>query len=156
MDEAVGKAEAAFRSNPGDLNAAAALASVYAQQGRTADVVRIADTLLNNPQADVQMISFAAQVYQQVVNYPRLEQALQRWSTVAPTPELLLDYAAVQAVQGKGPPAIVALRQALALSNERLKTNDKAENLAKSVPNDLRFASLKVLPEFQQLLATNK
>jgi tetratricopeptide (TPR) repeat protein len=154
--DAVAQAEQAFRLNPTDLNTAGALAQMYAQQGRTNDVLRIADTMLAIPNANAQMISFAAQVYQQLPDYVRLERALERWTKVTPTPEAWLDYAASQAVLGKRPQAIASLQQALTMSAERRKTNPQAENLATSLANDARFAALKATPEFQQLLATNK
>jgi hypothetical protein len=118
--------------------------------------LRIADTMLAIPNANAQMISFAAQVYQQLPDYVRLERALERWTKVTPTPEAWLDYAASQAVLGKRPQAIASLQQALTMSAERRKTNPQAENLATSLANDARFAALKATPEFQQLLATNK
>jgi tetratricopeptide (TPR) repeat protein len=154
--DAMAQAEQAFRLNPTDLNTAGALAQMYAQQGRTNDVLRIADTMLAIPNANAQMISFAAQVYQQLPDYVRLERALERWTKVTPTPEAWLDYAASQAVLGKRPQAIASLQQALTMSAERRKTNPQAENLAASLANDARFAALKATPEFQQLLATNK
>ena len=52
--------------------------------------------------------------------------------------------------------AVLSLQQALAMSAARAKTNAKAENLAVSVMNDARFASLKTTPEFQHMMATNK
>jgi tetratricopeptide (TPR) repeat protein len=155
-NQQLAQAEAAFRANPNDLNNAAQLAQMYATQGRTQDVLRIADTLLASPDANAQAISFAAQVYQQLPDYVRLEKALEKWTKVTPTPEAFLDYAASQAVLNKRAEAVASLRQALAMSAERLKTNPKAENLALTVSNDQRFMSLKTFPEFQQLLATNK
>ncbi len=148
--------EAAYRANPGNFSNAVALAQVYASMGRTADVLRIADDVVANPQADATMVNFAAQVYQQLANYPKLEGALKRWTQVTPTPEAWLDYAAAQAVQSKRAEAIASLRQAVLMSSARMKTNSKAENLAQSIPNDARFASLRDSPEFQQLLATNR
>lgn len=155
-DSAIINAEAAFRANPMDLNNAGTLAQMYAQQGRTADVLRIADTILAQTNASAPMVSFAAQVYQQLPDFKRLETALKRWTEVNPTPEAWLDYAASQAVLGKRSDAVTSLAQALNLSNERLKTNPGAENLSASVLKDSRFASLRTTPEFQQLLATNK
>ena len=151
--DAMAQAESAFRLNPTDLANAGALAQMYAQQGRTNDVLRIADTILAIPGANVQMVSFAAQVYQQLPDYVRLERALERWTKVTPTPEAWLDYAAAQAVLGKRPEAITSLKQALSMSADRRKTNPAAENLAASLLNDQRFAALKGTPEFQQLLA---
>jgi tetratricopeptide (TPR) repeat protein len=153
---AMAQAEAAFNANPLDLNNAAALAQMYAQQGRTTDVLRIADSMVANPAANAQMVSFAAQVYQQLPDYARLEKALEKWTRLTPTPEAWLDYAASQAVQSKRAQALVSLQQALALSAERLKANPKAENLVATLPKDQRFASLQNSPEFLQLLETNK
>jgi len=59
-------------------------------------------------------------------------------------------------VQGKQNAAIATLQQALALNATRLKTNPGAPNIAPSVEDDARFASLKAVPECKELLATNK
>lgn len=155
-DTTLPKVEAAYRANPNDFSNAVALARLYASMGRTSDVMRIADDVVANPKADATMISFAANVYEQLRDYPKVEKALERWTQVTPTPEAWLDYAASQAVQNKQAQAIASLRQALAMSAARLRTNSKAENLAKNIVNDRRFASLKGSTEFQQLLATNK
>jgi tetratricopeptide (TPR) repeat protein len=150
------KAEAAYQANPADFSNALGLAQLYASLGRTSDVLRIADDIVANPNADATMISFAAQVYQQLMNYQKLETALQKWTKITPTPEAWLDYAASQAVQGKQAEALASLTQALAINGARLKTNDKAPNIAPGLDGDARFASLKGNPAFRQLLATNK
>jgi tetratricopeptide (TPR) repeat protein len=150
------KFEAAYRIDPGNFSNALTLAQMYAQMGRTADVLRLADDIVASPKPDSTNISFAAQVYQQLADYPRLEKALERWTKVTPTPEAWLDYAAAQAVQGKQPQAIASLTQALAMNKERLKTNSKAPNIAPTLEGDARFASLKANADFKQLLATNK
>jgi tetratricopeptide (TPR) repeat protein len=155
-DPALLKLEAAYRANPANFANVITLAQAYAQMGRTGDVLRLADEMVVNPNADATMISFAANVYQQLNNFPKLETALQRWATIMPTPETWLDYAASQAVQGKQKAAITTLQQALALNTARLKTNPAAANVAPAVENDPRFASLKAVPEFKELLVTNK
>ena len=118
--DALGQAESNFRLNPMDLNNAGALAQMYASQGRTNDVLRVADTMLAMPAATAPMISFAAQVYQQLPDYVRLEKALERWVKVTPTPEAWLDYAAAQAVQNKQTEAVATLREALALNKAQI------------------------------------
>jgi tetratricopeptide (TPR) repeat protein len=153
---AVAKLEAAYRANPADFNGAVALAQAYANLGRTGDVMKLADDMVANPKADATSISFAAQIYQQLNEFPKLEKALERWTKLTPTPEAWLDYAAAQAVQGKQPQALTSLGQAMELNRDRLKTNSKAENLGRTVENDGRFASLKNNPDFQKLLATNR
>jgi tetratricopeptide (TPR) repeat protein len=154
-EDVVNRAEAALRLNPTDLNNATALVQMYASQGRTVDVIRVADTVLAVPNASAQMVSFAAQIYQQLPEYNRLERALERWVQVNPTAEAWLDYAAAQAVLNKRTQALASLQRALTLSAARLKDDPKAENLAVSVKQDGRFASLKGTPEFEQLVATN-
>jgi thioredoxin-like negative regulator of GroEL len=155
-DPALPRLEAAYRTNPRELSNALSLAQAYASMGRTADVLRIADDLVANPQSDKANISFAAQIYQQLGNYPKLETALERWAKMEQSPEAWLDYAAAQAVQNRQQEAIVTLQQALALNRTRLATNPKAGNIAPTIAGDARFASLKANPAFQQMLATNK
>ncbi|HWN94453.1 MAG TPA: DUF2723 domain-containing protein [Methylomirabilota bacterium] len=148
--------EATYRAQPGDFSNALGLAQMYAQLGRTADVLRVADDIVAGAHVDTTNLSFAAQVYQQLADYPRLEKALERWTRVTPTPEAWLDYAASQAVQGKQPQAITSIGQALAMNRERIKTNSKAANIASSLDGDPRFASLKGNADFRQMLATNR
>ncbi len=148
--------EAAYRAQPNTFSNALGLAQMYAQLGRTADVLRLADEIVAGSNVDSTNISFAAQVYQQLADYPRLEKALERWTKVTPTPEAWLDFAASQAVQGKQPQAIKSIGEALTMNRERLKTNSKSPNIAPSIDNDPRFASLKGNADFKQLLATNK
>ncbi len=150
------KLEAAYKKNPGNFQDAFALAQFYASTGRTGDVLRLADEIIANPKSDEQMISLAAQIYQQLTDFPKLEKALARWTTIKPTPEAWLDYAAAQAVQNKQKEAISTLREALSLNKARLKTNASQPNIAPTIAGDLRFASLKGNADFQQLLATNK
>ena len=119
-------------------------------------MLRLADEIVASSNVDSTNISFAAQVYQQLADYPRLEKALERWTKVTPTPEAWLDFAASQAVQGKQPQAIKSIGEALTMNRERLKTNSKSPNVAPSIDNDPRFASLKGNADFKQLLATNK
>jgi tetratricopeptide (TPR) repeat protein len=150
------KAEAAHRANPADFNTAVTLAQSYASMGRTADVLRLADEMIALPNAGKDQVTFAAQVFQQLSDFPRLEKALEHWTKIKPEPESWLDYAAAQAVQGKSKQAITSLVQALALNRERLKTDAKASNVAAGIEADARFASLKGDPDFKQLMATNK
>ncbi len=144
-----------YRTNPSDLTNLTALVQKYASVGRTQDVMRIADALVANPKSDAKAISFAAQVYQQLANYPALETALARWVELTPTPEAWLDYAAAQAVQGKKAVAIVSLRQALALNAARLKTNPQAADIAPGLKDDPRYASLRTDPDFKKLITPN-
>jgi tetratricopeptide (TPR) repeat protein len=155
-DAAAQKLEAAYRANPKDFSNALNLAQLYASLGRTGDVLRIADDLVANPLSDATMVSFAAQVYQQLANYPKLEIALKRWTALTPTPEAWLDYAASQAVQNKQKEAVATLQQALSLNQTRLKADAKAANITPTIEGDARFSSLKGNPDFRQLLATNK
>jgi tetratricopeptide (TPR) repeat protein len=155
-DPALPRLEAAYRANPRELSNVLPLAQAYASMGRTADVLRIADEVVASPQSDKSAISFAAQVYQQLGDYPKLESALARWAKLEQTPEAWLDYAASQAVQNRQKEAIATLQQALDLNRARLKADAKAGNIAPTIQGDPRFASLKVNPDFQQLLATNK
>jgi hypothetical protein len=54
---------------------------------------------------------------------------------------------------GKSLEVMPALRQALQLSDKRLRLDAKAHDLRAGVLQDPRFASLRRLPEFKQLTA---
>ena len=118
--------------------------------------MRIADAFVANPQSDAPAISFAAQVYQQLPSYPKLETALARWVQLTPTPEAWLDYAASQAVQKKESETLVSLQQALTLNAVRLKKDPNAQDIQTGLKNDPRFVSLRTNADFQKLIAPSK
>jgi hypothetical protein len=148
--------EADHRRDPADLANATLLIQKYASLGRTGDVLRIADTFVANPQSGSPAISFAAQVYQQLADYPRLEIALARWAKLVATPEAWLDHAASQAVQKKDKEAITTLQQALFMNAERLKTNRSAADIAPGLKEDARFRSLRSHADFQKLIGPSR
>jgi hypothetical protein len=139
----------------------AALAHEHLAAGRTNEALQIADYVLLKSNADAansdaEKVSLAAQVYQRLNNYPKLEVALKRWVEITPTPEAWLDYAASQAMQNKKDDTIVSLKMALALNHQRLGTNSKAFDIAKELGHDPRFVSLKTHPAFVRLVDANQ
>ena len=94
----------------------------------------------------------AAQQYAALTNYQRLEVALDRLAKLSPgKPEAWYNLAALQAVLGKPQEALPALRQAIDLSDKRLKQDPKARDLRAEARQDPRFASLRQMPEFKEL-----
>jgi beta-lactamase regulating signal transducer with metallopeptidase domain len=148
--------EAEYRANPLSVAVATKLAQKYSALGRTDDVMRIADAFVAHPKADAAGISFAAQIYQQLPSYPKLETALARWVQLTPTPEAWLDYAASQAVQQKESETLVSLQQALTLNAARLKKDPNAEDIQAGLKKDPRFVSLRANADFQKLVAPDK
>ncbi|MBI5383730.1 MAG: DUF2723 domain-containing protein [Verrucomicrobia bacterium] len=148
--------EAEFAARPTNVTNALTLASTLAQMGQTERVRQIADTLTTNAATDANAVYFTVQVFSQLHDTVRLEKALQNWVRVSPTPEAWLDLAAIETALNKQPMALAALRTSLDLNARRLAANPKASNIALMAKTDERLKPLQALPEFQQLLATNK
>jgi tetratricopeptide (TPR) repeat protein len=148
--------EAEYHANPLSVAVATKLAEKYSALGRTEDVTRLADAFVAHPKADAAGISFAAQIYQQLPSYPKLETALARWVQLTPTPEAWLDYAASQAVQKKETETLVSLQQALTLNAARLKKDPNTKDIQAGLKNDPRFVSLRANADFQKLVAPGR
>lgn len=120
----------------------------------TNQALQMLDNIVNHPAADYRIIVEAAQLYGQLANWPKLENALERLVKVAPdSPEAWYDLAALKANLGKPTEAMPALTRALDLSAKRLQREPKARDLLAEARNDGRFASLRTSPDFQNLVA---
>ena len=84
------------------------------------------------------------------------EEALQKLTVALPdSPEAWYDLATVQATVGKAQPGLQSLRKALVLNQKRLTNEPGAKDLRQVANEDSRFALLRKMPEFQQLVRTN-
>jgi tetratricopeptide (TPR) repeat protein len=154
VQRTVAKLEAQARANPTDFLASIGLAEGYQQLQKTDAATRILDQVVSNPQADANAVVQAAQQYAALTNYQKLEAALDRLTKLSPEkPEVWHDVAALKTALGKLQEAMTALRQAVDLSDKRLKQDAKARDLRAGLIQDPRFASLRQLPEFKQLTA---
>jgi Flp pilus assembly protein TadD len=146
--------EKEVRENPTNFQGAFNLVSTYMQLQQTNRAMQVLDGLLNNTQADVNVVFALVQAFNQLKNYPKLEATLEKLVKVAPdNPEAWYDLAAMKATLGRSPEATQSLRRALELSAQRLARDPKQLDLRAKVIGDPRFSALRQSREFQELLA---
>lgn len=149
--------EQQFKADPKNLQLGLQLAGGYMQAQQHAKAVEVADQILASPQADSGALISCANLYAQLGHIAKVEQSLTALVKVSPeNPEGRYDLAAVQAMQNKSTQAIATLRSALQQSSQRLARDPKAPNLYSNALGDARFAPLRALPEFTQVLDTFK
>ena len=154
LQKTVEKYEALVRANPSDLQAALGLAEGYRQVGKAQAALQTVDRVFSNPKADANTVLAVASLYAELREVPKLEAALEKLTKVMPgSPEAWYDLAALKSNLAKTGEALAALRQALELSAQRLKTDPKARDLLAATRKDDRFISLRQMPEFQKLVA---
>lgn len=145
-----------FRTNSNNIPVAFQLVSIYMVSQQTNTVMRLLDELVARPNADASTLLSAAQAYAQLQAAPQLESTLEKLAAAVPdSPEAWYDLATVQASVGKPTHAMASLRRALQLSGRRLATQPGANDLRAVAAGESRFAGLRHLPEFQQLVRTN-
>src|SRR6185369_2359177 len=110
-----------LRKNPNNSQAAVQLAGIYVQMQQTGRAAQLLDTVLSNSAAPPNAVVRAAQIYNQLGDFPKLERALEKLTQVSPeSPEAWYDLAAMKANLGKNAEAVPALTRALELNNQRL------------------------------------
>lgn len=143
-----------FIAQPSNATKAFALAQAYMTMQNTNKVLETLDTLLKQPGLDSSAIISIAQAYLQFQQIPRLEMALAKLTEINPNnPEAWYDLAGIQAIMGKTSNALISLKRAIALSDERIKNNKSTNNLRDSLPKDTRFNMLRGNPEFEKIIA---
>jgi tetratricopeptide (TPR) repeat protein len=148
--------EKQYYANTNNVPLAFQLVSVYLVSQETNQAKQLLEDLVSRPRADPSTLLSAAQAYAQLLDTPKLEATLEKLAAVVPeSPEAWYDLATVQAAMGKNPQALNSLRKALVLNQQRLKAQPGAKDLRTNAASETRFAQLKQLPEFQQLIRTN-
>jgi tetratricopeptide (TPR) repeat protein len=146
-------AEAQYRTNPGDLNIAFQLASLYLSMQRTQEAYAVFEQLSSRPDANAQTLLSVANAYSQLNNLNGLEATLGRLAKLMPeNPEAWYDLARAQAMLHKNPEALANLRKAVALSNKRKAADPKAKDLAADAQVNQSFQVLRGMPEFSKVL----
>ena len=141
------------RTNPADVPNLIALAGAYMQMQNTGGAMQMFDAVLNSSNATYGDVAGIAGVYSQMGNFPKLEVALQKLVALSPSvPEPRFDLARLEATLGQVDPAMKDLEIAINMSNARLKTDPKANNLAAEARTDANLAPLRNLPAFQKLI----
>ena len=145
--------EKAVQAQPENFPAVFALANAYFASMQPDRAGRLLDQMLANPKVTADAAAAVAQFYSKQPPSPRLEAALTRLTQLNPElPEAWYDLAALQCGFGKTNESLAALRQALTQSGARLAKDPKAANLLVTARGDARFAPLRALPVFQQLV----
>lgn len=145
--------EQALRTNPDDVATASQLGVLYLQAGQRDKAVAMADTVLTNVRADANAVTMAANLYLQLNNVPKVEEALRRLVQLNPdNPEAWFDLAAIQAIINKTADALKSLDKSLQLSNRRRATDANASDLRQVALSDPRFSALRAVPDFQKVL----
>ena len=121
--------------------------------GDTNHALALADQIIASADANADSVVKCAQIFLQANSIERLEKALTRLVVLVPdNPEAWYDLAGIRALMGRTDTAIEAVAECVKLSNQRLKSNPKAKDLAKEFLSDYRFNSLKTLPQFQKIV----
>jgi tetratricopeptide (TPR) repeat protein len=145
-----------YKTNTNNIALAFQLVSVYLIAQQTNAATQLLEELVARPSADPSALLSAAQAYAQLFDFPRMETALQKLAAAVPdSPEAWYDLATVQATLSKNPQALQSLRKALELNQKRLTSSPGARDLRTAAASEARFAQLRQIPEFQQMVRTN-
>ena len=149
--------EAEHRAKPNDFQVAFNLASAYLHQRQTNQALAVLEMALGNPQADLGVVLTVAKAYADIGRLDKLEPLLEKLTTMTPEQaEVWYDYAALKAAINKPDQAIPALRRAFELNAKQLQADPQSRNLTNESNQDIRFNSLRAIPDFQQLVAPGK
>lgn len=147
-------AESFYKTNPANLTNAFQLASMYLQMQRSNEAIGVLDSLISDTNASQQTVLSVANAFSQLGNREGLERAFNRAVQVMPnSAETWYDLARVQAAQNKQAVAIASLQRAVALSNERLKADPNAFNVAKDALTNANLAMLRTNQEFLRIVS---
>jgi hypothetical protein len=154
VEAQVTQLERQIAAEPNNLPLLHSLIMQHVQGQQTGKGLARIDQLLVHPQADANSLLFAAQMANQLADYPRVEKALAQLVKISPdNPEAWFDLAGIQALQNKSKEAVASMRESLTRSAQRLEKTPTAPNLFSNAQTDPRFNALRQSPEFQQLMA---
>jgi len=146
--------ETMAQTNPANVQNLLTLGSAYLQMQQSNRAMTLFETALARPEIKLEEAAAVAQLYAQLNDYPRLENAMKKLVALSPgTPEPAYELAALQAYLGKQAEFLQNLKIALDLSAQRLATNPAAHNLQLAARTDPRFQNVRNLPEFQKLVS---
>ncbi len=143
-----------WNASPTNLQLGINLAANLLQLKQTDAAVAVLDRVLAAPNADASAVLACAQAFIQMNNLPKLEETLEKLTTVTPaSPEAWYDLAAIKATLGKSGGSMKALEHSIALSDARLQQTPSARDLRQEAAKDVRLDGVRSLPEYQKLFA---
>jgi predicted Zn-dependent protease len=146
-----------WNASPTNLQLGLSLAANLLQLRQTSAAIATLDRVLAATNIDSGAVLACAQAFLQMNNLPKLEQTLQRLTTVTPeSPEAWYDLAAIKATLGKRDDSVTALKQSVLLSDARLEKMPSAKNLRNEAVKDARLATLRTHPDFQEIIGSQK
>ena len=145
--------EAQFKTQPSNFALGFQYVAACIQSQQSQKAIETLDQIVAQPTADPNTLLLAADGFAQVGLVAKVEQTLQQLVKSAPdNPEGRFQLAAFQAMQNKPALALESLSNSLRLSAARLAKDPSAQNLYAAAAADTRLASLRSMPECQQLL----
>jgi len=154
LQQVAAKLDGFIKANPNDFDARIGLSETYRRLHQNAAAELALEPILNDPKIDPNTLRYVAQEYNEMHDYQKLEQALEKYANAATgSAEAWYDLGALKAALGKPSDAVTSLRHALDISAARRKTNATAPDLLATVQQDPRFAMLRTNPDFIQLTA---
>ena len=148
------KLEEEVRKNPENLTAAFSLALYHLQSQQFEPGNAILDRIVASPKLELQMLANIIDIYKQLGNFEKVETGLARLTQMQPTsPEAWYDLGTVRTRNGKTGAGLLAVSNAVNLSNTRRATNPAATDITSVAKNDASLGPLRAMPEFQKLFA---
>ena len=148
------KLEEEVRKNPENLNAAFNLGIYHMQSQQFDQGYAIMDRIIASPKIELQMLANIIDVYKQLNNFAKVETGLTRLTQLQPnSPEAWYDLATIRITIGKSTEGLLAVSNAINMSNARRATNPTAKDITAVARTDAYLAPLRAMPEFQKLVA---
>jgi tetratricopeptide (TPR) repeat protein len=154
LKELAAKFEDWVKKNPEDHNARLVLSENYRRLHQEPSAILAWEPVLQSPKPNPTALRYAASEYNEMHNYAKLEQALEKLTKAIPdAPEAWYQLASLEAGLGKASNAIVSLKQAANITAAQRQTNPSAPDVLAIARQDPKFSVLKTNPEFMQLTA---
>jgi thioredoxin-like negative regulator of GroEL len=154
MTKLIGALEAVHKASPTNLVSSMHLVQAYLQMQKNNEATVLIDRMVAAPYVDVNTLLFAAQIWSQYNQIPKLEVVLAKLVKLMPdNPEAWYDLTAVQVKLGKTADALKSLRECMRLNSERLAKTPGSRDLATAAIADAQFQGLQANPEFKKLTA---
>jgi tetratricopeptide (TPR) repeat protein len=145
--------EAMARTNQANVQNLMMLGGAYVQMQQTGRAVQLFDLALSRPELTFPEAQSMAVAFAQMQDMAHLDTALRKMVSLdTNSPEARCDLAALECLMGHQTESLADLKIAMDLNAKRLAKNPSANDLAKIVAHDQRFAAVQKMPEFQAMV----